>query len=258
MANKDLLSVNKCAHRKQNHDEIFRSRIFDLYLSSNDVFIVAKTLLFGQTRGQMGLGSRRQDPGLKRIRTDGYHNRNHWAPSTYGLADRKLMESSKQNKTSQDLKPAIRVLSWFTGCYLLPFVGYLGMSQGLWSWFITLNRPEWSAPFGLIVPIWTVANGLLIYASWLAWNAPQCRPRTVGLVTYSAQLVLNAVWPWLYFWKHLAIPTVTLLILVVLLAVFNTIAFWKVNVRSGQFMLPYTAWIAYSAILFTVIWRMNQ
>src|ERR1019366_5221363 len=108
------------------------------------------------------------------------------------------MSNESDVKSGPELKPIIRLLTWFTTCYCFSLVGYIGISQGLWFWYVSLRRPVWSPPNWAITPVWTILYGLIAWASWQIWSEPAAGDRKFALNLYFIQLALNACWPWLF------------------------------------------------------------
>ena len=168
------------------------------------------------------------------------------------------MKNEVDLQSGPDLKPIIRLLLWFTGCYVVAFVGYVGSSQGLWYWFQSLQRPAWCLPVWYYTPIWSVAYGMFGWASWQIWISPPDSRRTKSLVWCTIQLLLSAIWPWLLFAMHQPVASVIVAIILFVTATCTNILFWKQQSKAGGFMIPYVVWIAYLAILNFAVWRMNR
>ncbi|TIX90698.1 hypothetical protein BSK43_015685 [Rhizobium sp. P44RR-XXIV] len=48
--------------------------------------------------------------------------------------------------------------------------------------------------------MWTLLCALMAYSSWRIWNLPaNLARRSTALVLFSAQLVLNTLWSWMFF-----------------------------------------------------------
>jgi tryptophan-rich sensory protein len=168
------------------------------------------------------------------------------------------MNSENEQKQSPELKPAIRMLSWFTVCYLFSLVNYLGTSQGLWFWFVSFRWPTVTAPTWMMTPMWTVLYGLLAWGAWDIWTAPPDDDRTKALVSFFSQLTLNAVWPWLYFDRHMIVPSLIAIALVFVASITTAVFFTRIKPRSGYLAIPFLTWVGYLTILYIVIWRMNR
>jgi len=168
------------------------------------------------------------------------------------------MSSEPEQNQSPELKPAIRVLTWFTVCYLFSLVNYIGTSQGLWFWFYAFVRPAWCVPNWAITPVWTILYGLIGWAAWDIWNAPPDNERKVALISFGALLSVNAIWPWLYFSLHWVVASLVAVGLHFVLSIVTAVLFSRVKSRSGYMAIPFLAWSGYLMILYIVVWKLNK
>jgi hypothetical protein len=78
-----------------------------------------------------------------------------------------------------------------------------------------------------------------------------------ALAFFGAQLVLNALWSWLFFGWHR--PDLAFLEVIVLwLTILGTvITFWRVSPAAGKLLLPYLAWVGFAGLLNWELWRLN-
>lgn len=120
-----------------------------------------------------------------------------------------------------------------------------------------LGKPAWAPPPQIFGPVWSVLYLLMAVAAWLVVRA-EGWPRARGALTlYVGQLVLNAVWTWLFFRWHLGgLALVEILILWVLLLLM-TRAFWRASTLAGMLLLPYLSWVTFAAALTYAVWRRN-
>ena len=82
-------------------------------------------------------------------------------------------------------------------------------------------------------------------------------PARIALVLFLLQLVLNALWSWLFFaWNQGALSFLDIVILWVLLAV-TLVLFWRVKPTAGLLLVPYLAWVTFASFLNYEIWRLN-
>jgi len=168
------------------------------------------------------------------------------------------MKHELEDQEGPDLKPAIRLLSWFTVCYVFSFVGYLGSSQGIWFWFQSLRRPAWSLPVWLYTPAQTVLFGIVAWASWYIWITDADSRRKNAMILFFTQLTLGAIWPWIFFAWHKPVLSVVLIFAQFLVTAACVVAIWKLVPRSGKLMIPFLLWTGYLATLILVVWRLNR
>lgn len=74
---------------------------------------------------------------------------------------------------------------------------------------------------------------------------------------YGVQLVLNALWSYLFFGLHRpALAFAELVALWVAIAV-TMVSFWRVERVAGWLLVPYLAWVTLAGSLNLALWRMN-
>jgi len=120
-----------------------------------------------------------------------------------------------------------------------------------------LDKPSWAPPAWLFGPAWTILYLLMAVAAWLLWLRREQPLARRALVLYVAQLVLNAIWSWLFFRFHLgglallelSLLWVSILVLILLAA--------RVRRAAAILLLPYILWVTYAGLLNGAVWRMN-
>jgi len=132
----------------------------------------------------------------------------------------------------------------FFGREFEPGVWYAGLAKS------PLNPPNW-----VFAPVWTVLYACMaISATWI-WRA---RRSLWPLVPWGIQLVLNALWSWLFFglervgWALVDMGALWI-------ALFATVLVFRgVSRAASNLLLPYLAWVTFAAWLNTSIWWMNR
>lgn len=125
------------------------------------------------------------------------------------------------------------------------------------AWYASLVKPAWTPPDAVFAPVWTALYVAMGVAAWLVWRRAGFGGAGAALGLFLAQLVLNALWSYLFFGRHR--PDLALLeigvLWIVILAV--TLLFWRAEWRAGALMVPYLAWVGYAAALNLALWRLN-
>jgi translocator protein len=126
------------------------------------------------------------------------------------------------------------------------------------EWYAGLVKPSWNPPSSVFAPVWSTLYILMGVAAWLVWRKFGFAGAPVALGLFVFQLVLNALWSYLFFGLHQ--PAVAFVEIVVLwLAILaTTIGFWRVSVQAGVLLLPYLSWVAFASALNLQLWRLNQ
>jgi translocator protein len=125
------------------------------------------------------------------------------------------------------------------------------------EWYAHLQKPAWTPPGYLFGPVWTVLYALMGTAAWLIWIRFGLAGARIALTLFILQLILNAMWSWIFFGLHnpgMAFFEILLLWVAILATV---IAFWHKRIDAGALLLPYLAWVSFAAVLNYAIWRLN-
>jgi tryptophan-rich sensory protein len=124
------------------------------------------------------------------------------------------------------------------------------------EFYQTLVRPAWAPPAGVFGPVWTVLYTCMAIAAWLVWRENSAR-RATALAAYLGQLVLNALWSWLFFgWHQGRWAAVEVLALAVAI-VATVLLFRQVSRSAALLLLPYLAWVLFASGLTIAVWRLN-
>jgi translocator protein len=131
------------------------------------------------------------------------------------------------------------------------------------EFYATIERPGWAPPGSVFGPVWTTLYILMGVAAWLVWrerpprDSAAGRSRRYGLALFGAQLVLNALWTWLFFaWRQGGLAFVEIVVLWAAIAA-TALHFGRVRRLAGWLMLPYLAWVTFAAALTWAIWQAN-
>jgi translocator protein len=126
------------------------------------------------------------------------------------------------------------------------------------TWYRRLGKPSWQPPpqaFGLV---WTPLYVLIAYAGARALSRGGQDERRAFQRALTANLLLNAAWPALFFRAHT--PRLALAELLLLNASNATLIRrgWSADRRAGLFLLPYAGWTVFATALNAAIARQNR
>jgi tryptophan-rich sensory protein len=125
------------------------------------------------------------------------------------------------------------------------------------AWYAALEKPAWTPPDWLFAPVWTALYVAIAVAGWLVWRGGASPRRSAALGFWVAQLLLNALWSWLFFGLHrpgLALVEIAALWLAIL---GFALAAWPVKRLATVLFVPYALWVGYAAALNLALWRLN-
>lgn len=124
------------------------------------------------------------------------------------------------------------------------------------AWYEHLTKPSWNPPNTVFAPVWTVLYIMMGIAGWRVWRSAG---RFVApLQLWMAQLLLNAVWSFLFFGIHrMDIALVDIGLLLVAIVTFIATARGYSKLASWLFV-PYALWVSFATALNFTLWRLND
>ncbi len=143
-------------------------------------------------------------------------------------------------------------------CQLAGVFGSIFTVSSVGSWYMGLNKPSFNPPSWVFGPVWITLYVMMGIALFLVWNMdPSTEGRKTALILFGVQLVLNALWSYLFFGAQS--PLLGLIGIVVLLGfiIATTVLFCKVNKVAAYLMIPYILWVSFASVLNFAIWRLN-
>ena len=145
---------------------------------------------------------------------------------------------------------------WVGTAFAAAAVGGLASVQSA-SFYKELIRPSWAPPGWLFGPVWTGLYAMMGVAAWLVWRERGFRGASGALSLFIAQLVLNALWTWIFFvWRRGALASAEIVLLWVLI-IATMVAFYRVRPLAAWLLAPYLAWTSFAAVLAFTVWRLN-
>jgi translocator protein len=123
------------------------------------------------------------------------------------------------------------------------------------AWYLEIKKPTWNPPAYLFGPVWTVLYimiaiaGARVFASGVSMTSAQ--------TFWVAQLVLNALWSFLFFGMRridLALIDIGLMLATIIGFIVVT---WGRDRTAALLFVPYLAWVSFAAVLNATLWMMN-
>ncbi len=137
-------------------------------------------------------------------------------------------------------------------------LGQIATFPNLVPWYASLQKPGFNPPNWIFAPVWTALYALMAFALWRILRLPSgTAGRTPAVVIFGAQLVLNAVWSFLFFGAHS--PLLGLFDIVPqLIFILATLAlFARLDAIAGWCLVPLALWVAFAGVLNYSIWSLN-
>ncbi len=152
--------------------------------------------------------------------------------------------------------PVIGLICWLVLVSAAAGLGGLASMQA-GAFYAALDQPSWAPPGWLFGPVWSVLYLMMGVAAWLIWKVHGFRGAPWALGLFLVQLVLNALWTWLFFAWHLGQWSVIEIAVLWVLIVCTLIAFWRRSPLAGALMVPYLVWVSFASLLAYAMWARN-
>lgn len=116
--------------------------------------------------------------------------------------------------------------------------------------YALLYKPLFSPPGWVFAPVWTVIYVLMGAASCLVYGSQASPPRKRrALRLYAAQLLLNFLWPLLFFRFGMYFGAFLLLVLLWGLVLACRLLFRYISKTAGMLMTVYLIWLSFAGYL---------
>jgi tryptophan-rich sensory protein len=162
------------------------------------------------------------------------------------------MNMASQSRQQQTLG----LIGWLVTSFAASAVGAVASIQAK-SFYGQLVQPTWAPPPALFGPVWSLLYAMMAIAAWLVWRRGGFRANRIALSLFLAQLVLNALWSWLFFAWHLGASAFADIVILWVLIIATLISFWRVRPLAGALLIPYLLWVSFASALNYSIWQLN-
>ena len=148
-------------------------------------------------------------------------------------------------------------------CIILPLAvgftsGYLTRNESGGPWFNALQKPSFNPPSWLFGPVWTTLYILMGISLYFVVQSAPSTARTMVLVIFAVQLVLNFFWSLLFFRYHLLGVASVEIVLLWFAIVAMIVTFYRVSPISAYLQIPNIAWVSFATVLCLSIFLLNR
>lgn len=123
------------------------------------------------------------------------------------------------------------------------------------AWYAGLAKPAWTPPDWLFPPVWTLLYVAMALAAWVVWRRAGFG---AAILAYLIQLVLNALWSWLFFGLHQPLYGLIDIVALWLAIAVTLVLFLPASRLAALLMAPYLLWVSFAGVLNFAIWQLNR
>ena len=131
------------------------------------------------------------------------------------------------------------------------------LSRGGMEAFAHLKKPSFSPPGWVFPVVWTILYILMGTAAWMIGKSEDA-DAAPALRLYRIQLIVNALWPLLFFRLSLRLLALLWLLLLIALIVLTIRRFYAIRPTAAFLLLPYLAWCLFAAYLNLGFYLLNS
>ncbi|WP_445456767.1 TspO/MBR family protein [Flavobacterium sp. HNIBRBA15423] len=153
----------------------------------------------------------------------------------------------------------LRIVYVVAICLAVGYLSSLVTAESVKTWYPTLKKPFFNPPNWIFAPVWSLLYVLMGIAGGLVWNQLENNRELVkkGLFFFTVQLLLNALWSYLFFGLHNILLAVIEIILLWLIVFETYLIFKKIDKTAAKLFIPYILWISFATILTIFIYILN-
>lgn len=143
---------------------------------------------------------------------------------------------------------------------LIVTLGLAGLSAFLtrnsMNVYTELSLPAYAPPGWFFPVAWSILYPAMAVAAWL-YLRQENGNALPSLAFYFIQLLVNVIWPILFFLQKAWGLSFIWLVLLLALALLTGLRFFRKSKAAGALFLPYLLWLTFAAVLNFAIARMN-
>lgn len=130
--------------------------------------------------------------------------------------------------------------------------------QGEINWYYNLKLPPWTPDGSFIGAMWSLIYVATAISILYVWNrGERNRLFFFTIFLFLVNGVLNILWSYLFFAKHLIGAAVLETALLEISTVALVVLARRVSILASILLLPYALWVLFAQYLIFIIWKMN-
>jgi tryptophan-rich sensory protein len=143
-------------------------------------------------------------------------------------------------------------------CQAAGLIGSLFTTPSIPTWYASLQKPSFAPPNWLFGPVWITLYTLMGISLYLVWNKG-LKNKLVNkcLFIFGIQLVLNALWSFLFFGLRSPLYGFIEIIFLWIAIGFTILKFYRISKNAAFLLLPYMTWVTIATVLNYFIWILN-
>lgn len=147
---------------------------------------------------------------------------------------------------------------WILAAEIVGFFAGILSREGMEIYNATVQQPFLSPPAWVFPVVWGILYALMGFGAAIVTVQPYSTQRSRGLNLMATQLVVNFLWPLLFFNAQAYGFSLLLLILLWILVLWMILTFRTTSKPAAWLQIPYLLWLSFAIYLNAGVWHLNK
>ena len=143
-------------------------------------------------------------------------------------------------------------------CLLAGIIGSFFTTKNIPTWYAAINKPAFNPPNWIFGPVWTTLYLMMGISLFLVWRQRNTLNISHALIFFSIQLILNALWSFLFFGMKLLLLGFIEICILWIFILLSIITFSGISSTASYLLIPYLLWVSYASVLNYFIFKLNS
>lgn len=128
-------------------------------------------------------------------------------------------------------------------------IGSIATMPNIPTWYAGLEKPFLNPPNFVFGPVWTILYILIAISLYLVWTQKSTKSKALAYGAFAAQMILNALWSFVFFGLHLPALAVVVIVLLLVAIVLTIMSFYRFSKPAAYLLVPYLLWVCFATYL---------
>jgi len=126
------------------------------------------------------------------------------------------------------------------------------------TWYNTLVKPALSPPNWIFFPVWTLLYVMMGVSLYLVWRKGFNNKTKTAIYIFSAQLLLNFLWTFLFFGLKSMLPAFVEIVVLWVMILITIVRFYRISKEAAYLLIPYIIWVSFASYLNLATFLVNM
>ena len=135
-------------------------------------------------------------------------------------------------------------------------IGALFTVKAIPTWYMYLNKPNFSPPNWLFGPVWLtlyLMMGIALYLNWIK----KTKQAKSNVRLFFIHLFFNFIWTPIFFGAKSLSTSLIVIVIIWVMIIMMINNFWKVNKISAYLLITYLLLVSFASLLNFFVWKLN-